>query len=141
MTEAAASPQRTYRKPETFWGLNALIVMLTAVAILMTGTGLRILCATLVVLAVWGAWWIRLTATPSGLTVTFIRSRHILWSDVRRMSLDPRRWRWTGFVVTVLTREGESVRVWALSTGPGESLQFCKDALRSLEAARQQHKS
>jgi hypothetical protein len=141
VTEAAPSPYRTYREPGTFWGLNALAVMLTATAVFTSDTGLRLLCAALVVMAVWGAWWIRLAVTPSGLTVAFIRSRHILWSDVRRLSLDPRRWRWAGSVLTVLTREGESIRVWAVSTGPGEALQSCRQTLSSLEAARRQHKS
>jgi hypothetical protein len=141
VTAVPTSPYRTYRQPESFWMLNLVAAVLAATAVLTFDTGVRFLCAVMVVTALWGAWWIRLTATPSGLTVVFIRSRHIPWSDVRRLSLDARRWRWTGCVLTVITSEGESVRIWAVSARPGGSEKFCKESLRLLQAARQQHRS
>ena len=116
-------------------------VLFATIAVITVDSGLRLRCGALTVMALWGAWWVRLTVTPSGLTVVFIRSRRVPWSDVKRLSVDPRRWRWAGSVLTVLTREGESVRVWAVSSGPRDSVQFCKETLRSLEVARRQHRS
>ena len=135
-----SSPYRTYRQPSR-WVLTGLALLAAGTGLSSVDTATRVACLAMVLLGLWGAWWTRLTVTETGMTVVNLRQLSIPWAAVRHVSLDARRLPWAGPVLTITTQDGRLVRAWAVSVTRATNAQFCRDTLRTVQAAKRQHPS
>lgn len=134
------SPYRTYRQPSR-WVLTALALVAAGGAFLSNDPAIRLVGLAILLMAVWGAWWTRLTVTETGLTVVNLRQQSIPWAAVRHLSLDARRLPWAGPALTITTHDKRLIHAWAVSVTRATSEQFCRETLEAVQTAKRQHPS
>jgi pimeloyl-ACP methyl ester carboxylesterase len=135
---ATDPPRRTYRQPITCWGGSLGAVFFAALAVREPDIGVRSIDAVGAAILLWIAWWPRLVVSATGLTVVYVRWRHIPWRDIQSLSLTTSPWSWDGPVLTVRTQKGDVVRVWAVAFTRIGGAQYCQRTLQAVRSAQRQ---